>query len=79
VLLPNKYIPANESLLGAALLLRAALPSAIPLGEAWFLFKESVDKHATFLRFTLVLDVLFALSMIDSNDNIILKPGPNAN
>jgi len=78
VLLPDKFVSPAESLIGAALHLWNAMPSAITIGEAWFLFRTRVDDRASFFHFVLVLDVLFILALIDSDENILTRKDSNA-
>ncbi len=54
------------------------MPSAMTIGEAWFLFRTRIDNQASFFHFVLVLDVLFVLSLIDSEENILIRRDVNA-
>lgn len=73
MLLPDKYITPAGSLLGTGLLFWEAMPSAITIGEGWFLYRTRIDSRASFFRYVLMLDVLFALKRIDSVENILTK------
>lgn len=77
MLLPDKFIAPSESLIGASLNLWRAMPIAMTIGEAWFLFRDRIDNRASFFRFVLVLDVLFVLSLIDSEENILTRRDAN--
>ncbi|WP_186759841.1 ABC-three component system middle component 6 [Arthrobacter alpinus] len=78
MLLPDKFIAPAESLVGAGLHLWQTMPSAMTIGEAWFLFRNRIDEKASFFHFVLVLDVLFMLSLIDSDENILIRRDSNA-
>ncbi|WP_104131194.1 ABC-three component system middle component 6 [Cryobacterium sp. M91] len=78
MLLPDKFIAPADSLVGAGLHLWHAMPSAMTIGEAWFLFRTRIDNQASFFHFVLVLDVLFVLSLIDSEENILIRRDVNA-
>lgn len=78
MLLPDKFVAPAESLVGAGLHLWHAMPSAMTIGEAWFLFRTQIDDRASFFHFVLVLDVLFVLSLLDSDENILIRRDANA-
>ncbi len=78
MLLPDKLVAPAESLIGAALHLWHAMPSAMTIGEAWFLFRTRIEERTSFFHFVLVLDVLFVLSLIDSDENILIRRDSNA-
>lgn len=78
MLLPDKFVTPAESLVGAGLHLWLAMPNAMTIGEAWFLFRTRIDDRASFFHFVLVLDVLFVLSLIDSDENILIRRDANA-
>lgn len=78
MLLPDKFVSPAESLIGAALRLWHAMPHAMTIGEAWFLFRTQIDDRTSFFHFVLVLDVLFILSLIDSDENILTRRDTSA-
>jgi hypothetical protein len=78
VLLPDKYISPQESLVGAGIHFWNAMPSAMTVGQAWFLFRSEVDNRASYFHFVLVLDVLFVLALIDSEENILIRRSASA-
>lgn len=78
MLLPNKYLAPEDSILGISVTFLARLPAASPIGEAWFLFRSTYGAKASYLRFTLALDVLYALSLIRDEGNMIVKVQKNA-
>jgi hypothetical protein len=78
ILLPSKHVPLESSLINQSASLYTALPPASRIPRAWAICRTRFD-HVTFERFTLMLDVLYALQLIGYQDETILKrEGDNA-
>jgi hypothetical protein len=74
VLLPGKHIPLESSLINQSASLYTALPPASRIPRAWAICRNTFD-YVSFERFTLMLDVLYALQLIGYQDETILKRG----
>ena len=72
MILPNKYIPENESLfgLGALLLLYLLKPSTI--SSLWEKVR-AIPEIGTFERFILTLDFLFIIGAIDIDEGLLRR------
>ncbi|MDM4721446.1 hypothetical protein QTQ03_18240 [Micromonospora sp. WMMA1363] len=67
MILPDKYVDLEHSLLGQAASLIAARRSATTVSDLW----TAVQEGMTYDRFILALDLLFALGVIDSDGGIL--------
>lgn len=72
LLLPGKHTPASGSLLRQAELLYVSIDDVGPVAQAWLHCRELV-LNVSFQRFVLMLDVLFALQVIEFSDSQIIK------
>jgi hypothetical protein len=74
ILLPGKHVAPESSLINQSASLYKALPPASQIPRAWAICRTAFD-HVSFERFTLMLDVLYALQLIGYQDETILKRG----
>jgi hypothetical protein len=72
LLLPDKHISVTESLIGQAASFYSCLPAASPVPAAWISCK-TLFGQITFERFALMLDVLYALHLIELNGSVVVK------
>ncbi len=72
MIMPNKYIREHESLIGVGSVLITHLYKETSLSDLWEKVKNISDVE-TFERFILGLDLLFALGLIEFNDNKIIR------
>lgn len=79
MLLPDKFVSPAGSLVGQAVQLWRTMPHAMTVGEAWFFFRDQADQDTNYMRFVLTLDVLFALALVDLDENILIRKGHRAN
>lgn len=75
MILPTKYLPIEQSLLGVGALLMSKLRSGRTVSALWSEVKER-EEVGSFERFTLSLDLLYAMGIIDLRDGIITKVVP---
>jgi len=78
MLLPDKYSRTRRSLLWQARELHRLIPSSISVADAWTLTHSTIDPQISFLRFALMLDVLYALRMLELSDVWLVRKEPNA-
>ena len=72
MILPTKYIPLHSSLLGAgSAVLQLLEAPATPTG-IWEIAKHAPEV-ASYGRFVLILDFLYAIGTIDLVDGLIVK------
>jgi hypothetical protein len=72
MILPNKHLRENETLIGVGAALMQKIPSSILISDLW----ESVKEMAVignFERFVLGLDLLFLLDVVRIENNRIIK------
>jgi hypothetical protein len=69
VILPDKYVDLEHSLLGQAASLIAERQSATTVSDLW----ASVQDTMTYDRFVLALDLLFALGLVESGGGGVLR------
>lgn len=72
ILLPGKHVPLESSLIGQTASFYSALPSASPVPRTWAVCRTKFER-VTFERFALMLDVLYALHLIDLENGVIVK------
>lgn len=77
LLLPSKHTSVSDSLLRQAEVLYASIDTRTPLAEAWIRCRENTS-GISFGRFVLMLDILFALQIIEISDGLLYKRGPDA-
>ena len=67
MIMPNKYLKEEDTLLGASATIFNNLSSKQSLSELWDLVKED-DRIYNFERFILSLDMLYILGCIDFDE-----------
>jgi hypothetical protein len=72
MILPNKHLRENETLIGVGAVLMQKIPSSILISDLWELVKE-VSNIGNFERFILGLDLLFLLDVIKIENNQIIR------
>lgn len=72
VLLPGKHVPLESSLISQTASFYLALPPKSQVPRAWAICKMQFER-VTFERFVLMLDVLYALQLIDLENDTIVK------
>ncbi len=72
MILPNKHLRENETLIGVGAVLMQKMPSSILISDLWELVKE-VSNIGNFERFILGLDLLFLLDVIKIENNQIIR------
>lgn len=75
--MPNKYLNAEESLIGVGSLLLEHLGREQTLSSLWDKVKQS-PRTGTFERFILGLDFLYLLGTIDIKGNRIIRMAQGA-
>ncbi|AOL96522.1 MULTISPECIES: ABC-three component system middle component 6 [Bacillus] len=74
MILPNKYVPNSESLIGlGALILNVLGKKSIPLDKLWKLFEkkyisDKLNNPPTYQKFILTLNLMFMVGMIQYTD-----------
>lgn len=77
LLLPTKHTTVSESLLRQAEVLYASIDTHAPIAEAWVRCRDMTD-GISFGRFVLMLDILFALQVIEIDEDHLYKRGFDA-
>jgi hypothetical protein len=72
VLLPDKQVSLESSLISQAANFYLALPPESQVPRAWAICKMLYER-VTFERFTLMLDVLYALQLISLEEDTIVR------
>jgi len=72
MILPNKYVPENEALLGVGALLLKELSDNEDISTFWDRVK-SMPTVDNFERFVLSLDLLFVLGLVEADNGKICK------
>lgn len=73
MILPNKHLKENETLIGVGAVLMQKIPSTnILISDLWELVKE-MTVIGNFERFVLGLDLLFLLDVVKIENNRIIK------
>ena len=76
MILPNKHLRENETLIGVGAVLMQKIPSSILISDLWELVKEATE-IGNFERFILGLDLLFLLNVIKIENNKIVRLAKN--
>ncbi|WP_296806629.1 ABC-three component system middle component 6 [uncultured Methanobrevibacter sp.] len=72
MIMPNKYLKEEDTLLGSSAVIFNNLTDKQSLSELWDKVKQD-DAVYNFERFILSLDMLYLLDVIDFNENNIIK------
>jgi hypothetical protein len=72
MILPNKYITLEDSLLGLGYKLLEYINEPISVSDLWSLVKQEKD-IISYNRFISALDMLYIMGLIDLNNNQIEK------
>ncbi len=72
MIMPNKYLTQEETLLGVGKIILDNLSSKKTLSELWEKIKDNESVY-NYERFILGLDMLFILGIIDIDDKNILE------
>lgn len=72
MILPTKYVPLQNSLLGVGSVILKKLNSPQTISSLWMRVKH-VPSVGNFERFTLVLDMLFMLGMVKFERGMLFK------
>jgi hypothetical protein len=70
VILPNKHLPPGKSLLGVGAKLLGALDRPQTESGLWGRVRD-LPEVATFERFVLALDLLYAIGAVDVTDGML--------
>ena len=74
MILPSKHIRLARSLLNLGAILLNNMDEAHTMTMLWDRTKDRVEIR-TFERFTLCLDLLFALNLVEFQDGLIMRIG----
>lgn len=72
MILPTKYIPQNEALIGVGATLLAHLDGPMTVSELWERLRTEPNV-GTFERFVLASNLLFLMGTIDARDGLIVR------
>ncbi|MED5371993.1 MAG: ABC-three component system middle component 6 [Myxococcota bacterium] len=72
MILPTKHIPAESALLGLGGRLLAELVRPRTVSSLWEAVKDRPE-IGTFQRFTLALDLLFAIGAVSFRDGLLVR------
>ena len=72
MILPNKYLEANRSLLGVGGVLLQHLDSPRSVTALWNRVR-ALAETGTFERFSLSLDFLYAIGMVELEDGLLRR------
>jgi hypothetical protein len=75
MILPTKHITSPYSLLSLGALILGGLEEPSTVSRLWDRFRERREV-ATFQRFVLVLDLLFALGAVELENGLLRRQGP---
>ena len=70
MILPNKYIKEQDSLLGIGVAILEKIENSILLSKLWDVIKQD---NVSYQQFILTLDMLYAMGLIDTRNNNIIK------
>lgn len=75
MIMPSKYLREDEALIGVGAALLQKINGRTNLSNLW---EETKNNSATgnFERFTLALDLLFLLGLVDVSDNEVVRVAP---
>lgn len=74
MILPDKHIPTQQSLLGLGAALLKHLPAPATVTGLWDRVR-SLPEIGTYKRFILALDLLFIMQAIDYTDGLLQRHG----
>lgn len=77
LLLPGKHVSASDSLLRQAEVLFTSLDDDVSVAQTWIKCRD-IFQNISFARFVLMLDLLFAVQLLEYKDGQLLKRGHNA-
>lgn len=72
MILPTKHIPASSSLLGVGAILLKYLDRPQTVTSLWETVRK-VPEVATFERFSLALDFLYAIGIVEFDEDLLDK------
>lgn len=72
MIMPNKYLKEEDSLLGASAVIFENLSKQQSISELWDKVRED-DSVYNFERFILSLDLLYMLNLVELNNNEIMR------
>lgn len=72
MILPNKYIPVEESMIGLGAIALRELTVPLSVSTLWRKMMQN-PRVATYDRFVLTLDFLFLINAIDYRDGLIRR------
>lgn len=72
MIMPNKYLKEEDSLLGASAVIFENLSKQQSISELWDKVRED-DSVYNFERFILSLDLLYILNLVELNNNEIMR------
>jgi len=72
MIMPTKYIPIQNSLLALGSIVLKNLKRPQSISSLWEKMRH-VPEISTFERFTLILDLLFALELIDFEKGLLFR------
>lgn len=72
MILPTKHIAVDDSLIGLGAILLSRLNEPATVSVLWQQVRE-LPQVATFERFTLTLDLLYLMNVIEYRDGYILR------
>jgi len=75
MILPTKHITPPYALLSVGALILGSLEEPTTVSRLWSRFRERREV-ATFQRFVLVLDLLFALGAVELENGLLRRHGP---
>lgn len=72
MIMPNKYLKEEDTLLGASAVIFENLSKQQSISELWDKVRED-DSVYNFERFILSLDLLYMLNLIELNNNELMR------
>ena len=72
MIMPNKYLKEEDTLLGASAVIFENLSKQQSISELWDNVRED-DSVYNFERFILSLDLLYMLNLVELNNNEIMR------
>jgi len=75
LILPNKHLPPGKSMLGVGAKLLRALDRPQTESALWGRVRN-LPEVATFERFVLTLDLLYAIGAVDMKDGVLHRRNP---
>ena len=75
MILPTKHVPARQSLIGLGGLVLRDLEMETTLSELWERMRR-IPEVGTFTRLVLVLDLLFAMGVVEWKNGVLRRTRP---